>query len=228
VIIVNYRLDIHKPALSNLSLIVTQPFFILTQEKSKGGTIMKRLFSFKKVPVMSMIIVVLLCGGLAVGVALAKTGAEIDADVDAALEQFHQEVKGGAEFVKSAKGVLVMPKLTKGAFIVGGQYGTGALRVGGKTVNYYNSVAGSIGLSIGGERYNFIICFMTDESLQNFQSKSGWEAGVDGNVAVFTIGAGGKVDTTVTKSPIVAFVFGAKGLIGDASVKGAKFTKIVR
>jgi lipid-binding SYLF domain-containing protein len=168
-----------------------------------------------------------LCSGMITGAALAKTAAEIDADVDAALQRFEQTVAGGPQFAKDAKGMLVMPNMTKGAFIVGGQYGTGALRVKGKTVNYYNSVSGSIGLSLGGQQYDFIMVFMTDEALASFQSTKGWEVGVDGNVAVWKTGAGGKMDTTVTKSPVVAFVYGVKGLMGDISLKGAKFTKIV-
>ena len=51
-------------------------------------------------------------------------------------------------------------------------------------------------------------------------------AGVDGNVALITIGAGERADTTTAKDPIVGFVFDAKGLIADISLKGAKFTKL--
>jgi lipid-binding SYLF domain-containing protein len=67
---------------------------------------------------------------------------------------------------------------------------------------------------------------MTDEALKQFRASSGWEAGVDGNVALITIGAGERADTTTTKDPIVGFVFDAKGLIADLSLKGAKFTKL--
>jgi hypothetical protein len=37
----------------------------------------------------------------------------------------------------------------KGGFIVGGQFGDGALRVNGKTISYYRSVAASYGLMGG-------------------------------------------------------------------------------
>ena len=163
----------------------------------------------------------LLCGNL-----LAKTAKEIDASVDAAIERFYKQVIGGREFVKAAKGILVMPNVVKGAFIVGGEYGEGALRIDGKTVDYYNTVSGSIGLQIGGESKDIILCFMTDEALKNFRASKGWEAGVDGNVALISIGAGQRADTTTAKDPIVGFVFDAKGLIADISIKGAKFTKL--
>jgi lipid-binding SYLF domain-containing protein len=68
--------------------------------------------------------------------------------------------------------------------------------------------------------------FKTDEAINQFRASSGWEAGVDGNVALITIGAGERADTTTSKDPIVAFVFDAKGLIADISLKGAKFTKL--
>ena len=71
-----------------------------------------------------------------------------------------------------------------------------------------------------------IIAFMTDEALKKFRSSNGWEAGVDGNIAVLELGAGGKIDTTAIKDPIVAFVFDVKGLTADISLKGAKFTKL--
>jgi len=156
----------------------------------------------------------------------AKTAKEIDASVDVAIQRFYKQVEGAREFVKASKGMLVMPNVIKGAFIVGGEYGEGALRIGGKSVDYYNTISGSIGFQIGGESKDIILLFMTDEALRNFRASKGWEAGVDGNVALISIGAGERADTTTTKDPIVGFVFDAKGLIADISLKGAKFTKL--
>jgi lipid-binding SYLF domain-containing protein len=146
--------------------------------------------------------------------------------VEVAIERFYKQVKGAKEFVKASKGMLVMPNVIKGAFIIGGEYGEGALRVGGKSVDYYNTIAGSIGFQIGGQAKDIFLLFMTDEALKNFRASSGWEAGVDGNVALITIGAGERADTTTSKDPIVGFVIDAKGLIADLSIKGAKFSKL--
>ena len=157
---------------------------------------------------------------------LAKTAKEIDASVDAAIERFYKQVKGAQEFVQKSKGMLVMPNVVKGAFIVGGEYGEGALRINGKTVDYYNTVSGSIGFQIGGQSKDIILLFMTDEALNKFRASKGWEAGIDGNVALITVGAGERADTMTLKDPIVAFVFDAKGLIADISLKGAKFSKL--
>ena len=157
---------------------------------------------------------------------LAKTAREIDVAVDVAIERFHKQIIGAKELIAASKGMLVMPNVIKGAFIIGGEYGEGALRVGGETVGYYNTISGSIGFQIGGEAKDIILLFMTDDAIKQFRASSGWEAGVDGNVALITIGAGERVDTTTSKDPIVGFVFDAKGLIADISLKGAKFTKL--
>ena len=157
---------------------------------------------------------------------LAKTAKEIDASVDVAIERFYKQVKGAKDLAKASKGMLVMPNIVKGAFIVGGEYGEGALRIGGKSVDYYNTVSGSIGFQIGGQKKDIILLFMTDDALKKFRASKGWEVGVDGNVALISVGAGERADTTTSKDPIVGFVFDAKGLIVDISLKGAKFSKI--
>jgi lipid-binding SYLF domain-containing protein len=156
----------------------------------------------------------------------AKTTGEINASVNAALNRFYKQVDGGKEFAAQAKALLVMPNVTKAGFIAGGQYGEGALRIGGKTVGYYNLVAGSFGFTFGAQKMDIVIAFMTDDALKGFRRVAGWEVGVDGNVALVDVGGGKRLDTTTLRDPIVGFVFDAKGLMVDLSLKGAKFTKL--
>jgi len=156
----------------------------------------------------------------------AATAKEIDVSVDVALERFNTEVKGAKEFLKSAKGVLVFPSVYKAGLVIGGEYGEGALRIGGKTVDYYNTIAGSWGLQIGGQKKTVVLVFMQDEALKKFRAASGWKAGVDGSVALITVGAGEAIDTTNIKDPIVGFVFGQKGLMANLTLEGSKYTKL--
>lgn len=152
--------------------------------------------------------------------------AEIDAKVNAALQRFYEQVPDGKEVAKRAKGLLVLPNVGKGALIVGFEYGRGALRVGGKTVDYYSMASGSLGLQIGGEAKDIIISFNNEDALKRFRAAKGWEAGVDGNVALFTVGGGENTLSAMNENPILAFIFDVKGLIADLSVKGAKFSKL--
>jgi lipid-binding SYLF domain-containing protein len=156
----------------------------------------------------------------------AATAKEIDAGVDAALDRFHKQVKGADEAARNAKGLLIMPNVKKAGLIIGGEYGTGALRIDGKTVGYYRIVSGSVGFQIGAEAKDMILAFMTDDVLNKFRASKGWEAGIDGNVAIINVGGGGAATTRNVNEPIVGYVFDVKGLMGDLSLKGAKFSKI--
>jgi len=175
---------------------------------------------------IALLAAVVLMMSAAAEVALAKTAQEINTSVNACLDRFYKQVKGGKEIAGKAKGVLVLPGVIKAGLIVGGEYGEGALRVGGKTVSYYNLAAGSVGFQIGGEAKDIIMMFMTDAALKQFQASKGWEVGVDGNVALVNIGGGERVDFTKMNDPIIAFVFDVKGLMADISLKGAKLTKV--
>jgi lipid-binding SYLF domain-containing protein len=182
--------------------------------------------SMGAVRLLAMALAAVLLTGVAAESVWAKTAQEINASVNACLDRFYKQVKGGKEMAGKAKGVLVMPNVVKAGLIVGGEYGEGGLRVGGKTVSYYNIASGSVGFQIGGEAKDFVILFMTDEALKKFQASNGWEVGLDGNVALITIGGGERVDFTKMNDPIIGFVFDVKGLMADISLKGAKFTKI--
>ena len=170
----------------------------------------------------------LIIGMISVTTSSAKTAQEINSEVNSALEFFLQHVKGGKDFLNAAKGVLIIPNIVKVGVGVGGEYGEGAMRIGGKTVEYYSIAAGSVGLQIGAQKKNLIIVFKQDEALNNFRKSSGWKVGVDGSAAFIDVGAGKSVDTVNIKKPIVAFMFGQRGLMANATIEGAKFTKLLR
>ncbi len=159
-------------------------------------------------------------------VSYAKSAKEIDASVDTALELFQKEVFAAKDMLNKAKGVLVLPKVIKGGIGIGGEYGVGALRIDGKTVDYYNIIGGSFGFQLGGQLRNVYLVFMEERVLKDFQSSDGWRAGVDGSITLITVGADGSVDTTKTDQPILAFVLGQKGLMYNLTLEGAKFNKI--
>jgi lipid-binding SYLF domain-containing protein len=158
----------------------------------------------------------------------AKSAAEIEAAVNASLQQFKESVGSAEELMAKSEGVLVFPSVIKAGIGIGGEYGEGALRIGGKTADYYSTAAASIGLQLGAQAKTVIILFLQQEALDNFRNSKGWEAGVDGSVALVKVGAGGSIDTTNIKDPIIGFVIGQKGLMFNVTLEGSKFTKIVR
>lgn len=180
------------------------------------------------VNIILLVCIILVIGILSIHVSYAATAREIDAGVDAAMDRFTKEVKGADEFLKAAQGVLIIPKVMQAGFVFGGEYGEGSLRIGGKTVGYYNMISGSIGYQIGAQQKDVILVFMNDEALQKFRRSENWQAGIDGTIALIKVGAEGSIDTTKIKQPIVGFVFGQKGLMAGISLEGSKFTRLKR
>ncbi|MDX1514259.1 MAG: YSC84-related protein [Gammaproteobacteria bacterium] len=158
--------------------------------------------------------------------AAAASAKEIDIEVDAALEQFKKEVGGAEKFLAAADGVLVFPSVVKAGIGIGGEYGEGALRIGGKTVEYYSTAAASIGFQLGAQSKTVMLVFLDAKALEKFRASNGWKAGVDGSVAIIKLGAGGAIDTENIKDPIVGFVFSNKGLMYNLTLEGSKFTKL--
>jgi lipid-binding SYLF domain-containing protein len=168
----------------------------------------------------------LLIGCWEADAAVAATAKEIDVSVDVALERFEKDVGGAKQFLAGAKGLLVFPSVIKAGAGFGGEFGEGALRINGKTVSYYNTMAGSFGLQLGAQAKTIVIVFLDEDALSQFRKSEGWKVGVDGSVAVIAIGAGTSLDSSKLNQPIVGFILDQKGLMYNLTLEGSKFTRI--
>lgn len=158
----------------------------------------------------------------------AASGGEINAGVSATLDHFYRYVPGSHALAARAAGVLVFPTVIKAGVGIGGEYGEGAMRIGGRTVAFYNVLSASIGFQLGAQARSVIIMFMTPHALANFQRIDGWRVGVDGSVVVVAIGAGGSIDTDKITSPVIGFVLDSKGLMYNLTLEGSKISRIYR
>jgi lipid-binding SYLF domain-containing protein len=159
-------------------------------------------------------------------VASAVDTAAIDQQVSDTLTKFYALNERNKYLADNAAGVLVFPKITKAGAGIGGEHGDGALLVGGKTVGYYSQSGASIGLTLGVSQHSQVILFQTPQARDKFVNGKDWSLGADASVAVVKKGAGGNYDNETLSKPILAFVFGEKGLMGDASLAGSKISKI--
>lgn len=150
----------------------------------------------------------------------------IDAAVDSALSRLYREARGSQEIVASARGVLVFPSVVSAGFIVGGSHGQGALRKAGKTTNYFRMTEASVGLLAGAQSQAVFILFMTQDALARFETSRGWTAGVDGSIALLTVGANAQVTTQTAQQPIVGFVLTNGGLMANVSLNGNRVTPL--
>ncbi|VVE88968.1 BPSL1445 family SYLF domain-containing lipoprotein [Pandoraea bronchicola] len=156
----------------------------------------------------------------------ANKRREIDAAVNGALDKMYASVKGSRELMSKARGALVFPSVLQAGFVVGGEYGEGALRVGGATQGYYNTVTASFGLQIGAQSKAIVFLFMTQDALDKFRRTDGWTAGADASVALVKIGANGAVDLNTATSPVEVIVMTNAGLMANLNVEGTKVTKL--
>jgi lipid-binding SYLF domain-containing protein len=156
----------------------------------------------------------------------AATANEIDANVNASLNRFVTDVKGAQEFLDTAKGVLIIPKVMQGGLAVGGEYGEGALRIGGKTGGFYNIAPAPLGAQLGAQQKDIILVFMSEKVLKKFRTSKNWRAGVDAKVTLGNVGVDESLSTMKFKRPVVGFVFGQKGFMAGATIEGSKFTKM--
>ena len=161
-------------------------------------------------------------------VAFAVDTAAIDSQVTATLDKFYGLSEKNKYLADNAAAVLVFPSITKAGIGVGGEHGDGALLQNGKTVGYYSISGASIGLTLGVSRHSQVILFQTPQARDKFLNSKDWSVGADTSVAVVKKGAGGTYDTQTLSKPVLAFVFGEKGLMGDASLQGAKISKIAK
>ena len=153
---------------------------------------------------------------------------KIDQAVDTALNELYQTVPGASDLGARAQGILVIPKIRKVGFFASGAYGEGALIIGPAKVDYYSLSTAGVGLTFGAAEFNQALFFMTAQALQDFRVADGWELGADAAVVFNADGAAAGLTSTQINRPIYEIVFGQRGLIADASLTGAKYSRIVR
>jgi lipid-binding SYLF domain-containing protein len=143
------------------------------------------------------------------------------------LQSFMCDDNMGAfrDLIQKAQGVLIVPGLLKGAFIVGASGGSGVLLVRDKEKGnwsepaFYTIGGASIGLQIGGQSSEVILLAMTDRGVRSFLGNS-VKLGGDVGIAAGPVGMGVSAATANLSVDILSFSR-SKGLFGGISLDGA-------
>jgi lipid-binding SYLF domain-containing protein len=160
---------------------------------------------------------------------LTETPAQaIDANVRTALDELYATIPGTTELGARSQGILVIPKIRKVGFWVSGAYGEGGLVIGPAIVDYYSMSLAGFGFTFGAQEFNQALFFLSPDALQGFRVADGWQLGVDAAVALPQRGVAAGLSSSQINRPITEVVFGQRGLIADASLNGAKYSRIVR
>lgn len=124
-----------------------------------------------------------------------------------------------------ARGVLIIPDLVKGGFILGAEYGTGVLltrdasgRWSGPA--FYSIASGSLGLQVGVQNAESMFVIMSEGGLRAVMEDR-FKAGADAGVAMAHVGAGAEASTTGNVGADIYAFSKAVGLYGGASLEGS-------
>lgn len=165
--------------------------------------------------------------GVGKTVGIGKTATDIDQDVTIALNTLLTHSAAAAELSKTAKAILFYPQILKAGLGIGGHHGKGALRKEGKTVAYYNTVAGSYGLQIGAQSFGYAMFFMDDTGLNYLLNhNAGWEVGVGPSVVFVDEGMARTMNNTTITESVYVFTFSQQGLMAGAGIQGSKISRI--
>ena len=160
-------------------------------------------------------------------VATAASGKELSRDANAALAKLFDSNPAAKRLSQKAQAILVFPNMLKAGFMFGGQIGEGALlRMGGKTVGYYNSVAASYGLQAGAQVFGYALFLMTDSAVRNLDAAGGFEVGVGPSFVVVDSGMAKTMSTSTLRYDVYGFIFDQKGAMAGLGIQGSKITRV--
>lgn len=152
--------------------------------------------------------------------------ARLDRESKGALKTLYSRNAGAKALGAQAVAVLVFPRVTKAGFVVGGQYGDGALLKGGNPVGYYSTAGVSYGMQAGAQNYGYAMFFMNDNALSQLDKAGGLEIGVGPSIVFVDDGMARNLTTTTAKDDIYAFVFSQKGLMAGVGLQGNKISRL--
>jgi lipid-binding SYLF domain-containing protein len=131
------------------------------------------------------------------------------------------------DLLEKAECVIVFPNLMKAAFVVGAEYGRGAMvcRTGDKFRGAWGAPAmyalegGSFGFQIGGEATDLILLVMNDRGMESILS-SKVKLGADASVAGGPKGRDASADTDAWMRAEILSYSRSRGLFAGVSVEG--------
>jgi lipid-binding SYLF domain-containing protein len=170
-------------------------------------------------PTIRATMIALAAGLLAAGCASIDTAQEKDAlvkETTSARQAWTKADPSIEGFVRKGYGYAFFPDVGTGGFIVAGAHGNGAVFEQGRHVGYAELTGGSVGLTVGGQKYSELIVFEDKAAMDRFQ-KSEMQFGANANAVIAQAGAGASTSFT---DGVAVFVRPLAGAMAEASLGG--------
>jgi len=157
----------------------------------------------------------------------SKEAIELDNQAKASLEKLYAANAKARHLRTKATAILTFPSVIKIGFGGGIQVGTGVLTdLKGRTLGYYNSLAGSFGYQAGIKGFHYSLFLMSKKAIDRLTAAGGLQLGMGPSLVIVKKGAAMGFTTTTLDKDIYAFVYDSKGIFGGAGIEGTKITKI--
>ena len=159
--------------------------------------------------------------------ALALWAVDNTKVLDAATQTVQNMTTGGtpipSSLLGSAKCIAVVPKLTKGGFIVGGEHGNGVVSCrtasGWSAPAFITITGGSVGLQVGAEHQE-IVLLMNNQGKEEL-TNGHWDLGAEAVAAGPTGDSAGATQSTGWKAPVLSYSH-SSGAYAGANLQGSK------
>ncbi len=136
------------------------------------------------------------------------------------------DVETMADLVKSAKGVVIIPRYVKAAFGIGGAYGEGLIlrRDAAKGIwygpSFLNITGASFGLQIGVQSTALLLVITNDRGMERFYGDK-FKLGADIDIAAGPVGRSAGAGTDINLKASIYSYSMSKGLFAGLSLSGA-------
>jgi SH3 domain-containing YSC84-like protein 1 len=160
----------------------------------------------------------------------AQDNSEAQTKVNQAAEIIQQMTSGSAgipdSVLRGAKCIAVIPHMIKGAFMVGGEHGSGLASCrtssGWSAPAPFDISGGSIGWQIGGQSSDLVMMVMNDQGMNQLMSGH-FKVGAGASVAAGPVGRSGSANAG-WKAAILTYAR-SKGAFAGVNVSGSAITQ---
>jgi lipid-binding SYLF domain-containing protein len=142
------------------------------------------------------------------------------------------DLKEFANHMPTARGIVVLPSVVKGGFMLGGEGGNGVLLVKSEDGSwsppaFYVLGAASLGIQMGLQDTEIILVLRSNGAVSAILDHQG-KFGADAGITIGTIGQGAELSTTTNIGlDVLAFSNSKIGIFGGAALEGAVLARRV-
>lgn len=148
-----------------------------------------------------------------------KTGDDLVADAREERTTIQQTYPEVGELFQNSVGYAIFPNVGKGAYIIGGASGNGAVYEHGNLVGYANLKQVDVGLQLGGKAFVEVLFFQTQAALERFKQGS-YELSANASAVILEEGISGDIDF---QDGVAVVTVPKAGAMAGISVGGQRF-----